>query len=77
MNIKTDLIRQYIGEYIASRIEDFEIDPDQIADTIATLILGEIQDIIKNENYSDFEAIEEIISIFEKYKISFGNRHDF
>lgn len=77
MNIKTELIRQYIGEHIASRIEDFEIDPDQIADTIATLILGEIQDIIKNENYSDFEAIEEIISIFEKYKISFGNRHDF
>lgn len=77
MNIKTELIRQYIAEYIALKIEDFEIDLDKIADTSATLILGEIQGIIKNDNYSDFEAIEEIICIFEKYKISFGNRHDF
>ena len=77
MNIKTELIKHYIAEHIASRIEDFEIDPDKIADTTATLILGEIQDIIKNDSYSDFEAIEEIICIFEKYKISFENRHDF
>ena len=43
----------------------------------ATKMLGEIQEIIKNESYSDFEAIEEIVCIFEKYNIDFGSRHDF
>ena len=40
-------------------------------------MLSEIQKVIKNEAYSDFEAIEEIVCIFEKYDIDFGNCHDF
>ena len=40
-------------------------------------MLYEIQNVIKNEDYSDFEAIEQIVCIFEKYNIDFGVRHDF
>lgn len=77
MNIKLELLREYIADYVRFKLEDFEIDVSQIANTTAIMALGEIQKVIKDENYSDFDAIEEIVCIFEKYKISAGFRHDF
>ena len=77
MNIKVELLKSYISDFIKYRIEDFEIDASQIADTVAIKMLREIQSIIKNESYSDFDAVEEIVRVFEKYNIDFGGRHDF
>ncbi len=77
MNVKVELLKNYITDFINSRIEDFEIDASQIADTAATQMLSEIQKVIKNAEYSDFEAIEEIVCIFEKHNVDFGFRHDF
>lgn len=77
MKIKAELLKTYISDFINSWIEDFEIDADDIANTVAIKILAEIQEIIKNDSYSDFERIEEIVCVFEKYKIDFGNCHDF
>ena len=77
MNIKVELLKNHIADFIQNKIEDFEIDASQIADTTAIQMLSEIQKVIKNEAYSDFEAIEEIVCIFEKYDIDFGNCHDF
>lgn len=77
MNVKVELLKNYISDFINNQIEDFEIDSSQIADTTAIQMLSEIQKIIKNESYSDFEAIEEIVCIFEKYNIDFGSCHDF
>ena len=77
MNIKLELLKSYISDFINNSLEDFEIDATEIADTLAINMLGEIQRIIKNERYSDFEAIEEIVCLFEKYKIDDGVRHDF
>ena len=77
MNIKIELLKKYISDYINNSLENFEIDASQIADTTAIQMLREIQKVIKNEAYSDFEAIEEIACIFEKYNIDFGNCHDF
>ena len=77
MDIKVELLKGYISDFVQSRIGDFEIDASQIADTTAIQMLSEIQAVIKNEDYSDFDAVEEIVCIFEKYKISCGVRHDF
>lgn len=77
MEIKTELLKRHITDYINNQIEDFEIDADEITNTIALSILKEISDIIRNEDYSDFDAVEEIVSVFEKYKIDTGFRHDF
>lgn len=73
MNIKTELLKEYIADYINNHIEDFEIDANKITNTVAINILAEIQKIIKNNNYSDFEMIEEIVKVFEKYKLDFGS----
>ncbi len=77
MNVKVELLKSYISDFINCRIEDFEINASQIADSTAVQMLSEIQKVIKDENYSDFDAIEEIVCIFEKYKIDAGCRHDF
>lgn len=77
MDIKLELLRNYIYDFVKHNIEDFEIDASCIADSVAINMLSEIQSVIKNEDYSDFDAIEEIVCIFEKYNIDFGSRHDF
>ena len=77
MNIKVELLKNYISDVINSNIKDFDIDASQIADTVAIKMLREIQSIIKNESYSDIDAIEQIVCTFEKYNIDFGGRHDF
>ena len=77
MNIKLELLRDYITDFVRFRIEDFEIDASQIADTTAIKVLAEIQKVIQDENCSDFDAIEKIVCIFEDNKIDAGFRHDF
>ena len=77
MNIKLELLRKYVSDFENYKIEDFEIDASQIADSTAIAILAEIQKIIQDESYSDFDAVEEIVCIFKKYNTYAGSRHDF
>ena len=77
MYIKLELLKKYISDIINNNIEDFNIDATKVADTTAIQILSEIQVVIKDENCSDFDAIEKIVCIFEKYNLDFGFRHDF
>ncbi len=77
MNIKLELLREGISDLINQKIDQLEIDISKIADSTAKQLLSEIQKVIINENYSDFDAIEEIVRIFEKYNIDTGFRHDF
>ena len=77
MTIKTELLKAYIRDYVNSYIEDFEIDANEIANSTALILLSKIRNIILNDKLSDFEAIEEIICLFEEYDIQTGCRHDF
>ena len=77
MEIKLELLRRYVADFIKYKIDDFEIDASQIADTTAIMALSEIQKAIQNEEYTDFEVVEKIVCIFEKYNISAGSCHDF
>lgn len=77
MDIRVELLREHISDFVRSRIEDFEIDANEIANTKAIQMLDEIAKVIRNDELDDFFAIEEIVCIFEKYKVSAGARHDF
>lgn len=77
MNIKIELLINCISDLIKSRIKDLDIDASKIADTTATQTLYEIQKVIKDKEYSDFDVVEKIVCIFEKYNIESGSRHDF
>ena len=41
MNIKTELLKSYICDFINNNLQDFEIDASYIADTTATKMLEE------------------------------------
>ena len=77
MEIKLDLLKKYICDTIDNQLCDFEIDADKIADTTAIKALSEIQSIISDHSNSDFDAVEKIVCVFEKYHLDFGERHDF
>lgn len=77
MNIKLELLSNAISDMVMRRLGSINIDADKIANTTAINALSEIQKVIKNDDISDFDAVEEIVCIFEKYKISAGIRHDF
>ena len=77
MNIKLELSAEKIAEFIKESLEESNFDIAKIVDTKATQILQEIQNILANEELSDFEIVEEIVCVFERNKLSAGGRHDF
>ncbi|MBO4898639.1 MAG: hypothetical protein J5590_10115 [Clostridia bacterium] len=77
MEIKLDLLKKHICDTINNQLCDFEIDVNEIANTTAVMALFEIQKTLKNTDLSDFEVVEEIVCVFEKYNLDCGARHDF
>ncbi len=75
--IKLELLREYVTDFVCQRLEDFDVDVNQVAESTAIRVLGEIQKVIQNEAYSDVDMDEEIVCIFETYKLDAGPCHDF
>lgn len=76
MNIKLELLKGSIHDIIDSRLTDIVINADEIADTTAIKALSEIQSILASD-IDDFEIVEKIVCVFEKYKLNVGRCHDF
>ena len=77
MHIKLELLQNAISDAISQKLSNTEIDADEIADTTAIKALSEIKEIIRDEEKEDFDVVEEIVCVFEKYHIDMGGRHDF
>lgn len=77
MDIKFELLQNSIYDFLKTTFENCAIDVNNIAHTKAITALNEIKIILSNDTLSDFDAIEEIVCIFEKYGIDTGGRHDF
>ncbi len=77
MTIKTEILKKHISDYILFHINDFEINADEIVNTVAIEVLQQIQDIIKNGETTDFEKVENIVLLFEKHNIDSMPCHDF
>lgn len=77
MDIKLELLKDHISDYIDSHIQDFCIDADKITDTAALRILNDVKSFICNVDLSDFDVVEEIVKLFEASGIYCGGRHDF
>ncbi len=76
MNVKVELLKEYITDFINQNIHNFEIDADKIADSTAVKIIEQIVCVLKNETYDDTDIVEEIVTIFEKYGIDTGACHN-
>ena len=86
MKLKYGLLASAISEAIYEQVRmyanfdalnELDIDVNEIADSTAIKALSEIQNVIQNDKISDFDVIEKIVKIFEKYDISALSRHDF
>ena len=77
MHLKLELLQNAIFDAISEKLSYMEIDADEIADTTAIKALSEIKEIINDDTKSDFDVVEEIVCVFEKYNIDIGGRHDF
>ena len=77
MHLKLELLKGAIFDAITTGLTCAEIDADEIADTTAIKALSKIKEIIQDDEKSDFDAIEAIVCVFEKYNICAGARHDF
>lgn len=76
MNIKLELLKNEISELVMNRLNELDIDADKVTDTTAICILSQIQKIIKSD-LEDFEKVEDIAAVFERYNLSCGGCHDF
>ncbi len=77
MDIKLELLSGAICDAVRENLYTLHIDADQIVDSKAAKVLGEIKEVIHNQNLDDFEMVDEIVNIFCKYNIDIGGCHDF
>jgi hypothetical protein len=81
MNLKLELLQNVLFQAVREGLNyaemSGEINADKIADTTAIKALSEIKEIIHDEEKEDFDVVEEIVCVFEKYNIDIGGRHDF
>lgn len=78
MDIKLDIFAGAIADAINSSIRYIHIDMDDVINSIALTALNKIKCVIQNMDIEDdFDVVEEIVCIFEKYNINAGERHDF
>ena len=81
MHLKLELLQNALFQAVREGLNHAEmggeINADEIADTTAIKALSEIKKIIHDEEKEDFDVVEEIVCVFEKYNIDIGGRHDF
>lgn len=58
-------------------IKDFPYDSlDEVSRT-AVKMIKEIQAVLVNDEYDDYDVVEAIVEIFEKYDVDSGARNDY
>ena len=74
MRIESELFVNALCEGLRHMLPCTEI---EIAQTTAINALSEIYQVLHEDIENDFEIVEKIVCIFEKYQISSGTTHDF
>ncbi len=86
MEVPKELLNQYLVKYLNDNIAHFtdklDLDISSIVQSCAVQALEEIRAAIRRnddfyDNAGDFNTIEEILQIFDKYGLHSGACHDF
>lgn len=75
MDIKLELMAKSLAGMVKDHMEEFGMRAEQIAETRANLILGEIQLILTNERFNDYDVVDAIVRLFKMNMLDTGNRH--
>lgn len=77
MDVGAELLKRCFCEHVANLIKTHPLDAESAVNNIALNALREIKGIVTDDDLDDFEAMEQITYIFQKYDIDFGERHNF
>ncbi len=78
MNIKLELLAKAISDTINQSVSNLQIDVNNCINTASLSALEAIKAIIQDDSIEeDFDVVEKIVCVFEKYNIYSGSRHDF
>lgn len=69
MKINLGLLKGYIADEVVRKFDELEVDATKIADTKATIMLGEIYAIMQNEDYEPYEMIEAITKVYYENRL--------
>ena len=58
-------------------IKDFPYDSLDEVSATAVKMIKEIQAVLVNDEYNDYDVVEAIVEIFEKYDVDSGARNDY
>lgn len=74
-----EMMQREIGYIAWEHLKNQAFDYKEIAKIRSVQVLSEIRKVLVRHKWDgdDFEAIEKIVRIFEKYGLSAGNTHDF
>ena len=77
MEIAKQLICSKIGALMVDQIDIHQLDFEKIAQQQAVYILEQIQQVILQSDWTDFEQIDAIVDIFYANGLDVGGCHDF
>lgn len=78
MDIYKDMLCKALGEFVYDLIhENLQLDYNHAINSMAVQALDKIRAILQNDALSDFQCVEEILSVIEGLGSDGGNRHDF
>ena len=76
-DFSNDLLKYIIRQEVERTISETENNAADKVESLSIKILEEIVEILKNHELSDFDIVENIVCIMEKYEIDCGTCHDF
>ncbi len=78
MDIKLEIFSWAVSDAIKEAMRYIYIDTNDVVNSVALAALNDIKFIINDENIEDdFDVVEEIVNVLQKYNIGIGGRHDF
>lgn len=71
-------MKEYIKNIICSAVEEMDLSTlHSKCNKALDKMITEIQGVLKNDDFDDFECVERLIAILESNGYECGNRHDF
>ncbi len=77
MGLYDELLYKELGKHLIENLDTLPFDYTSIIQNRGLRALDEIRAVIQDDRLNDFDMVEAIVCIFEKYGIDAGCCHDF
>ena len=77
MDVEAELLKSSFCNRLVELFKDFPYDSLDEVSATAVKMIKEIQAVLVNDEYNDYDVVEAIVEIFEKYDVDSGARNDY